>query len=230
MNTRAVNSFHTLAAALIGALIIAGFARTYYLAFLFNAPPLTWLMHLHGLTFSAWLIIHFVQARLIAAHRYDAHRKLGIAGAVVGLSMIVLGIVAWYGALKRGHAPPGRDPFAFSAVSAMALFQFSVFLGLALALRKHREWHKRLMLLASISVLLPAVGRLWFQMFGLSRVFPPLMVCAVVAWCWFDDLKRRRKIHPAYLIGGAFIAVSMPLRFFIRTTEPWQTFTHWLVE
>jgi len=33
--------FHTQAAALIAGIIIAGFARTYYFAFLFDAPPLT---------------------------------------------------------------------------------------------------------------------------------------------------------------------------------------------
>jgi hypothetical protein len=229
MNTIIQNRFHTLAATLVAALIVAGFARTYYLAFLFDVPPLTWLMHLHGLTFSAWLVIHFTQARLIAAHRYAMHRKLGIAGAFVGLSMIVLGVIAWYGALARGHAPPGRDPFAFSAVSAMSLVQFGLFLGAALLLRKKREWHKRFVLLASISVLLPALGRLWFLISGPSRVYPPLFVVAVVAWCFVDDLRKRGRVHPAYLIGGTLIAVSMPLRFMLGETAAWQAFAHWVV-
>jgi len=230
MNTLTRNWFHTQAAALIAAIIIAGFARTYYFAFLFDAPPLTWLMHLHGLTFSAWLVIHLVQARLIAHHRYAAHRALGITAAFVGLAMIVLGVIAWYGALQRGHAPPGRDPFAFSAVSATSLVEFGLFLGAALVMRKKREWHKRLMLLASISVLLPALGRLWFALVGQSRLFPALLVTSVVAWCFIDDLRKTGRVHRAYWLGGTLIVMSLPLRVWIGYTGPWQAFTHWLVQ
>jgi hypothetical protein len=229
MNALPQNRFHTLAAALIAAIIVAGFARTYYFAFLFGAPPLTWLMHLHGLTFTAWLVLHFVQARLIARHRYDLHRRFGVAGAFIGLGMIVLGAIAWHGALIRGHAPNGRDPFAFSAVSAITLLEFALFLIAALALRRNREWHKRLMLLASISVLLPAVGRLLGLFIGPSRVSSAVVVTAVVALCFFDDWRHRRRVHPAYLIGGTIIVVTLPLRILVGYTDMWQAFAHWMV-
>jgi hypothetical protein len=54
--------------------IAVGFARTYYLRFLFDLPPLTQAAHLHGLISTLWLVLHFTQARLIAAHRVALHK------------------------------------------------------------------------------------------------------------------------------------------------------------
>ena len=82
------------------------------------------------------------------------------------------------------------------------------------------------MLLATISILLPAVGRLWFYLVGVSRVFPPLIVTSVVVWCFIDDWRKRGRVHPAYLIGGSFIVASFPLRFYLGNTAAWQAFAH----
>src|ERR1700729_2798211 len=62
-------------------IIFAGFARTFYLRPLFQTKGLPLLLHLHGFLFTAWFVLFFVQARLVARHRVDLHRKLGIVGA-----------------------------------------------------------------------------------------------------------------------------------------------------
>src|SRR5258708_37817452 len=61
-----------------------GFAQTYYLKVLFGTPPLRLLLHIHGLVMTTWFVLFFVQVRLIAVHRRDLHRRLGVAGAVAG--------------------------------------------------------------------------------------------------------------------------------------------------
>ena len=229
MNALPQNRFHTLAAALIAAIIDAGFARTYYFAFLIGAPPLTWLMHLHGLTFTAWLVLHFVQARLIAKHRYDLHRYFGAAGAFIGLGMIVLGAIAWHGALVRGRAPNGRDPFAFSAVSAITLLEFALFLGTALWMRRNREWHKRLMLLASISIIGPPLARIsrWPVFGGYEDARIPFagLVILISALAVYD-LVRSRRIHPATAIAGVICVASTAAASIFATSGVAQTLVH----
>lgn len=86
--------FHIIAIYAIAALVFVGFARTFYLKYWSDTPPLTRLLHMHGVVFTSWLLLHFTQARLIAAHRVDLHRRLGIAGAVLGFSMFFIGVAA----------------------------------------------------------------------------------------------------------------------------------------
>ena len=87
MNTliAARNRFPQLAIAALAALTIVSFARTYYLRFLFDLPPLARAAHVHGLIATLWLVLHFTQARLIAAHRVALHKRLGIFTAGVGI-------------------------------------------------------------------------------------------------------------------------------------------------
>ena len=47
----------------------------------FDVPPLTLMAHLHGLLATMWLMLHYTQARLIAAHRVELHKRLGINGS-----------------------------------------------------------------------------------------------------------------------------------------------------
>ena len=62
-------------------LVFAGFARTFFLRFLFASPKMPFYLYVHGLLFSGWFALFFVQSRLIAFHRVDLHRRLGMLGA-----------------------------------------------------------------------------------------------------------------------------------------------------
>ena len=46
--------FHVIAIVAIAALVVTGFARTFYLRYWFDTPPLTRLLYLHGLMFTCW--------------------------------------------------------------------------------------------------------------------------------------------------------------------------------
>ena len=51
------NRFYPLIGIALSVLIVLGFARTYYLRFLYHMPPLKLLVQLHGLVFTAWLVL-----------------------------------------------------------------------------------------------------------------------------------------------------------------------------
>jgi hypothetical protein len=235
MNTATLvrNRFPVLAVAALGALIVVSFARTYYLRFMFGLPPLTQAAHLHGIIATSWLVLHFTQARLVAARRVDLHMRLGVLTACVGVALVVQAFMLAVAGAAHGHAPPGRDPLQFMSVSLGTTTMFALFLGSALALRRRREWHKRLMLLATLALIVPAAGRLdsfVMQPHGLPpRVLGLGLTIAFVAWACVNDYRRTGRVHPAYLIGGAASIVSLPLRQWIGTTDAWLPFAQWLV-
>ncbi|HWF86753.1 MAG TPA: hypothetical protein VG222_17965 [Vicinamibacterales bacterium] len=77
----------SIAAALI---VFAGFARSYYLKTLLDAPVLP-LLHAHGLVVTAWFVLIVVQSGLIATRRVNLHRRLGVFGALLAGLVVVLG-------------------------------------------------------------------------------------------------------------------------------------------
>jgi hypothetical protein len=67
--------FHALACTAAFASVFVGFARTYYLEFLFGTPALPWLVHLHGALMTSWFVLFFTQTYLIASHRTSWHPR-----------------------------------------------------------------------------------------------------------------------------------------------------------
>ena len=161
--TKPRSSFYTWVAVGTFLIVFAGFVRTYYLKILFGTPALALLLHLHGLIFTLWFALFFIQARLIARHRVDLHRRLGVLGAVLGpLAACVAIAVAFHAARRSYLADPAsltalRSPLALDFGSSLT---FALLVAAALYFRRRGDIHKRLMVLASCGLLLPGVGRL----------------------------------------------------------------------
>jgi hypothetical protein len=226
--------FHAVAVAALAAAVLAGFAKTYYFRVFSGRPPLALAAHIHGIIATVWIALHYAQARLVAAHRVALHRRLGIFAALVAALLAVQAISMAVGNAAAGHGPVGRDPLQFLSVPIGTTTMFTLFVGSALALRHRREWHKRLMLLATITLLVPAMGRLDAQIMqplGLPRLMlAPAITIAFVAWACVHDWRRLGRVHPAYIAGGTALIVSIPLRRWIGFTDVWQPIAQWLVE
>ena len=210
--------------------VFAGFAPTYYLRPYFNPAPLMPLLHLHGFVFTSWLVLFVTQTTLVAAHRTDIHRRLGVAGGVIAVLMVLLGVTTALVRAKQGATPlPGISPLSFLVVPLGDMFVFPILVGAGFYFRRRPDVHKRLMLLATISILAAAIARLPFAImragppafFGLTDVF-------VVA-CVLCDLVTLRRIHRATALAGLFIVASQPLRLMLGGTHAWLSFAAWLV-
>jgi hypothetical protein len=222
--------FYVVLAVVASLLVFAGFARTYYLKAYFEARPLLPLVHLHGFVFTCWFVLFLVQVTLVAAKRTDLHRRLGVAGGLLALLMLLVGVTTAIGAAKRGFGPPGGPPpLVFLTIPFGDILVFSILVGAGFYFRRQSETHKRLMLLATIGILTPAIARLPFAFilaagplafFGLTDLF--------LAACVLYDTVARRRLHPAYLWGGLLIVVSQPLRLALGGTGVWLTFARWL--
>jgi uncharacterized membrane protein YozB (DUF420 family) len=208
--------------------VFVGFAPTYYLGAAFGARPLTTLVHVHGAVATAWMLLFLTQAALVAAGRTDLHRRLGVAGAVLAVLLLVVGYLTAIEGARRGVTPPGGPPpLAFLAVPLFTLVVFAILVGAALYYRRRSETHKRLMLLATIAILTPAIARLrWMGLEG--PVVPIGGTCLFVVACLVYDRLAHGRVHPAFLWGGIFVMVALPARFAFGRTDVWLAVARWL--
>lgn len=219
--------------ALVAALIIfAGFARTFYLRASFGAQPLSALLVFHGIVMTAWFMLFFVQVWLVGVGRTDLHRRLGLLGMAVAVLVLFVGVAAAIDAGRRGAAPSSGivTPLEFMAVPLFDMPVFAALVGLAFWMRRRPDVHKRLMLLASLGMLTPAIARipLRFIQDGGPPVFFGLGIMVVLA-CVAVDAARHRRLHRAFAWGALLIVTMIPLRLFIAGTEAWTRFAGWLV-
>jgi hypothetical protein len=224
--------FYTWFAVCAFLIIFAGFAHTYYLRLVFETKGLPRLLHLHGFLFTTWFVLFFIQVRLVARHRVDLHRKLGVVGAFLAPLCACVAIRVSFNAGRRlflAHPTSLANltrPFAMDFGTSL---MFLVLVAIALYLRRRPEIHKRVMVLASCSILLPAIGRIPFLfdtvgLWGLVAIteVPPLT-------CILYDTIKHRRLHPAFGWGGAVLLSSFPAFMLVGASGTWLKFLSWLL-
>lgn len=221
--------FYVGTAVVIAGTVFGGFARTYFLRPYFDAQPLMPLLHLHGIVFTSWLVLYLTQTILITAKRTDIHRRLGILGAVIAVLMILIGTTTAIIRAQQGSTPPGGPPpLVFLVIPLADILVFASLVGAGFYFRRRPDVHKRLMLLATISILGAAIARLPFAFF---QAGPPAFFGVTdlfIAACLLYDLISLGRIQRATAFGGLIIVASQPLRLMIGSTETWIAFATWL--
>jgi len=222
--------FYTWVAIAIPIIVLLGFARTYYLKGLFAGPPLAGrLVHLHGIVMTLWVILFIVQVRLVATRRTYLHRRLGVAAGVFAVLVFVVGIATGIAAAARGSSP-GPPPLQFLVIPLGDMLLFGILVGSALYFRNRLEVHKRLMLVAAVNLLAPAIARIPLQFIaaGGPLAFFGLTDLCLLACVAYDTVKNRR-LHPTFIWSVALIIASQPLRLMLAGTPQWIKFADWLV-
>jgi hypothetical protein len=145
----------------------------------------------------------------------------------------VIGLVTAIAAGRRGSSPPGWDDRAFLLVPVTSVLLFAGFVAAGFVRRRRADWHRRLMLLGTIAMLVPALARI-VNMAGLpflprgvagGLVLVNLFLLALAAF----DLKRLGRLHPATIWGIAIFLLTWPARLLLGETGPWQAFARTLI-
>lgn len=217
---------------------VVGFAPTYWLQLApgtFIGSPL---LHLHGVLFSAWPLYLLVQTVLVAQGRVARHRAWGLLGISLATAVVFVGFAVANDVLAtRLAAGYGDAARAFHIASISMITLFGGFVFAAILYVSRPEIHKRLMLLATVSMLAPAIARLLFALrmgigSGLrpglgpprtveSVLLPALIADALIVAGMIYDMRTRGRPHPAYLIGGAIVLTVQVLRVPLSTTPWW---------
>jgi len=221
--------FTGMALALL-ATVIVGFSRSFFLRPIFPElpSPSETIFYVHGVVFTAWIVLFVTQASLVAGGRTELHRKIGPFSAVLAVAMVVLGTLGALIAARRATGFVGIPvpPLQFLAIPIFDMILFAAFVWLAIAKRRDPQSHKRWMLLATVNLVTAAIAR-WpgvlplgpLVFFGLTDLF----VIALAIW----DFRTRGRLHPVTLWGGLLIIVSQPLRLALSGTEGWLVFARW---
>ena len=213
---------YLLAAIILPLIVLVGFARTYYLKGLFATPALPgFLVHLHGIVMTGWIALFIVQVLLVARRRTKTHQRLGILGAVLAALVVIVGSLTAVYAAARGSSP-GIPPLQFLIIPLGDMLLFAILIGAALYYRKRFDIHKRLMLVAAINILTPAIARIPISFIanGGPLAFFGLTDLILLGFVAFDTIRHRR-LHPALLWGSLLVIVFQPLRIILAGTEMW---------
>jgi hypothetical protein len=194
-------------------LVFAGFARTYYLKGFYGAPPLSLLVHIHGVVMTLWYALFLVQVRLVATHRVALHRKLGIAGVfLAGLVAVLASLVSLGLAKQRLAVHPNSTgaPMLLGLQLFAIVLVFVILISLAVYLRRRPDYHKRFMTLAMLTVLGPALTRLPFSFIANHDVSVAIVVdISCILLCIIADTVINRRLHPVFGWGGALVIGSI---------------------
>jgi hypothetical protein len=199
---------------------VAGFGFFFAIGASSFASP--WWVHVHALTMVGFLGLYVAQSWLV--HRGDlaTHRRLGVAGAVVSVWLVVYGSWAITQTIALGRIAPF---FTANFFLAMDWTNMAVFAGLAwaaLAMRRRPDWHKRLMFGAMLSLMSVAWGRLILpQVFDQRGIVLILVVLlGHVAAAMLFDRRALGRIHPAHWWTVGALVAWVGLTFLLADAPP----------
>ena len=223
------NPFFAVMAAAVAVTVFLGFAPSFYLRSHFNpGKHLSLLLHIHGFALSAWIILFMVQTVLIVRGSPTLHRRLGWVMTGLAGSIILLMGGAIVDQMRR--IPP---PFPAAVALALGFFDiivFAILVGWAIYWRKRPDWHKRLMLSATILLMGAAVVRIVaFNGIHDPKYFELAEYCSVIIFfipCFAYDRATRRKLHPANVAGLALILMDLTFQPIVLAWMPWTNFAN----
>lgn len=206
------------------AAVVIGFSTTYYLPMVrrsFAAPPV---VHLHGALCLAWVLLFIGQALLVRNQRTRLHRRLGQAGLPIALGILVTGMGTALWATERDRESVATA-FTTMIGTLTSLTIFAAFVASGVAMRRKPDWHKRLMMLATIVVLWPAYFRFrhllpWVPSpeIWLALVIAdlPIIIAAI------RDRIVYGRVHPVWAIFGTALIVEQSLEIWMFDTPLWR--------
>ena len=219
-------------AVLIASIALLGFTPSYWAPLAAGALDLHPAIHVHAALFFLWPLYFVVQASLVARGRTGWHRELGLLGIALAALMVFSGVLATIVSLQANL--PVRPDFAraSAALSFSGVALFTGFFTLGIANIKRPDRHKRLMMLASFSIVQAAVARLIRLVPTIAlpeRILIGAMILDVILFAIvLLDRRSTGRVHPVWLLGGAALISVQYLRVVIVPTEFWRHVTQWL--
>jgi uncharacterized membrane protein YozB (DUF420 family) len=241
--------FYIAVALLVIIINVAGFAPSLLDQSMRNGRPSS-LVVIHGVVASAWLLLFLAQATLVATGRTSIHRRLGAIALVLTVVMIVLVFQITIEMVPRGHdlsgdltrlaVAPGAPVRSVAERDGglgglVAVLGFGVLVAAGWWYRRQPEIHKRVMLVAVLSLTSVPLGHLagyvvgrWPDLYGPARLAPFAGILLLFAGAVHDKVTRGR-IHPVSVwVPLAFISGMLLVGRAVGPSAPWRQFVAWL--
>ncbi len=206
------------------AAVCAGFGTTYGVPMARGSFAAPVIVHVHGALCLTWVLLFIGQSVLVRLSHTQLHRTLGLIGVPVALGILLSGMGTARWATARDL---GTDPAAPTAMigTLTSLTLFAGFVIFGVAMRRRPDWHKRLLMLATVVVLWPAFFRFRHLLPSVPRpdiwlalVLPDLaMVVAAVR----DRLVYGR-VHPVWAIWGTALVLEQSVEVLAFDSALWR--------
>ena len=193
---RADDIFFTSMSVLMLAIIVVGFAPSYFLrgAVFAHLPSL--LVHLHGAVFSSWIFLFVIQSSLVSAGNIRLHRKLGV--------LTPLGTIH-----RAAHLPSFFTNESFLVGNIFGILIFGAYVAFAIWKRNNRIVHKRMMLMANAMLMSPSLSRMPFM--DRHPYLIGLIPLGMVVALFIFDLFTQKRVLAVTAIGGILFWAADPV-------------------
>jgi hypothetical protein len=221
-------SFYFWMVLLMAFFVFGGFGMTYWYPLAAGtfrpAPPV---VHLHGFTYFAWMVLLVTQATLVNVRNVALHRSLGMFGIALAMAVIIMGaLITILGASRSSGAAAHGIYLGITAVVGFA-FLFT----LALRNTRRPEIHRRLILFAMLPLLPPGIHRLYMVPLGLQS-FPIvamyLTLDAIAVAIIVHEWRRNGAINRYTWIGAGWIVAQQAVHWAIIDTAFFAGIVQWL--
>ena len=234
--------FYFYMALLCAATAFGGFLPTFWLPLTRGGYVAAPVIAIHGILFSGWTLLFVLQTWFVASGQIANHRATGLFGIALASVMTVFGFLVALNQIRRAGAAGNLDAgLSFSILPLSDIVFFAALVALAITNIARPEWHKRLMLVATISLLNAPIARLFIYFMDFHGHMPVvaglpappapidapfesedyvvflLLLIPIV----YDWLKRGRP-HLAYLLGSGALASMYLLQSPISHTTAWR--------
>lgn len=199
--------FFAISAIIMTIVLVAGFSTQLAFGRSSFAAPLR--VHIHALLFFGWTMLYLAQNILVGRGYRTVHRRLGWLAVLWVPAMVIMGTYVTVAMVRAGHAPFFFTPLYFLVMNPLSVLFFAALVAAAIVMRRQTQWHRRLMFCGMTVLLGPGVGRL----------IPMPLLIPYAGWAVFAvlilfplagmvrDLRRDRRIHPAWWWGAGSILV-----------------------
>ncbi len=161
--------FYSLASLCLLVLMFVGFQLFYLHGQAYPGrpltPPIRMLVITHACLMTIWMLLAVTQPLLVGAGHKRLHMKLGVFGVLLAAAIVITGLRIGIEAARV--APPelrvfGLAPKEFMAVPVLSILVFGLFVAIGVVNRRRPDVHRPMMLMASVSVIGAALGRITF--------------------------------------------------------------------
>jgi len=229
-NTNREHQFFFAYTIFLLAIVFIGFTPSLFLRPAFDTPPIPFYLHLHGGILTGWFVWLVAQAWLIRTKNPALHRKLGYFAATYGLVVVFGSLMATLNVVSRDMGlgitldvdMSDIDPALGSGITYLtfitaviwnnitAVCTFAVLIIAAVYFRSSPDIHKRLLLVASVSIIGPALARISrLEILGGEQgPFIPLAALSLLLAILVYDFSAIKKLHKTSLAAIVY-AISL---------------------
>ena len=177
-------------------------------------PPISTLVIIHSLGMFGWYLLVVFQSLLIKKSNYKTHKNLGKISIVLAMVIIISGFLMTYNLYMESRN------YVIFTVNLFLLINFAILYTLALYYRKSPNKHKRLIIFAGLSMMIPALARVSIVIGSDPSIsFYLLLILLVIPGIY--DYKKLKKIHAATIIGITLNFLGYFISSYLNTSEKW---------